>query len=191
MVTSANTISKKQSRLFGFLIFAGVFLIIIALMAVIKVTPYTSYKDPAMGFSIKYPSYWKLIEHPDGAAVVAFATPQQTAMDTYADSVNITFQNLTPKTMSLSQFSQLAMNQLTGTFKGEVEVVESEPTSMAGRPAYRFIYVFTPKEAPLKFMHIFVVTNTRGYIFTYSSTQKDFDVFLGEVNAMVKSFAIL
>ena len=181
---------KKQSRLFGFLIGLGIFLAVIAILAVIKVTPYGVYKGG--GISIKYPAAWKLVDHPDNApgAIVGFASPAQTAMDTFSENVNITFQDLA-KPMSLEQFSQLAMRQLTGTFKGEVRVLETESMELAGRPGFRFSYMSTMKEAPLQMTHVWTLVGNRAYIFTYSAMEDDYETFSGEVNFMLKSFRIL
>ena len=187
------TKKQKQARLFGWLIFIGMFWIVIAILAVIPVTPYTTYKNQAAGIRLKYPAAWKMIEHPDNTpgAIVAFLAPQQTAMDTYAESVNISFQNLEANPMSLGQFTQLAIRQFTGTFIKDIEIVESDSTQLAGQPAYRFSYVAKIPDAPFKLMHVWVLDGTKAYIFTYGATEKDFDVFRGEVETMLKSFRIL
>ena len=193
MSPATNTISKKRkfSRLFGILIGLGIFLIVIAVMAVIRVTPYNVYKNEVAGIRMKYPAYWKIIDQVSAPGlVVAIASPMQTALDTYAENVNVTFQDL-DKPITLPQFSQTAMRQLTGTFKEKVKVLESGPTRLAGRPAYRFSYLITATDPPRKFLHIWVIAGTRAYIFTYNGTEKDFDVFMGEVKAMIKSFTVL
>ena len=194
MIIEQSGISKKQkqSKLFGFLIGLGVFLIAIAIMSVIRVTPYSVYKDPATGVQVKYPSYWEMLNRPDGGAVVAFRSPPQTALDTYAENVNIVFQDLSAKPMALPQYSQLAIRQFTGTFKTGTEIVESAPTRLANRPAYRFTYIVDiPEASAIKLTHVWVVDGVRAYIFTYSATEADYDAYLGEVNTMLKSFTIL
>lgn len=182
---------KKQSRLLGFLIGFGVFLIVIAIMAVIKVTPYAVYKNQLAGIRIKYPAYWKLIDHPPGGAIVAFATPPQTSMDTFSENANISLQDLSLKPMNLSQFTQTAIRQMTGTFKQSIQVVDSSPDQLAGRPAYRFSYIMRDKTTPVKFLHVWVIVGTKAYTFTYVAAEKDFDVFLGEVDTMLKSLTVL
>ena len=181
-----------QSRLFGVLIGVGVFLIVIAILAVIQVTPYETYKNKAARIQIKYPAYWKLVDHPDNApgAIAAFVSPPQTALDTYSENANISVQDLSAKPMNLSQFSQLAIRQMTGTFHDEIQVLESDTTQLAGRPAYRFVYLTKMPDSNLKFMNIWVIAGTRAYIFTYSAAEKDFDVFRSEVDTMLKSFKI-
>ena len=140
---------------------------------------------------MKYPASWKMIDNPAAGAIVAFSSPAQTALDTYSENVNISFQNLSSTSTNLSQFSQLAIRQLTGTFKQAVQVVESDPTQLAGRPAYRFSYLIVDPKSSLKFLHVWVLAGARAYIFTYSATEKDFDVFSKEVNTMLKSFTVL
>ena len=190
----ANTLSQKQkqSRFFGFLIFLVVLLIIGVILEMIKVTPYAVYRNQAAGIRMKYPASWKRVRDLNAPGlIVAFASPLQTAFDTYAENVNITFQDLSAKPMTLAQLSQLTMRQLTGTFQNQVKVVESEPAELAGRPAYRFSYIIVAPDPPRKFMHIWTIAGSKAYIFTYNGTVKDFDVFQGEVNAMIKSFTIL
>jgi serine/threonine-protein kinase len=197
-ITSPGTIStkKKQSRLFGWLIGLGIFLIVIAIMASIKVTPYAQYKNNAAGIRMKYPSYWKLVDHPEGA-IVAFASPPQTAMDTYSENVNISMQDLSLKPMNLDQFTKTAISQMTGTFKDAVEVVDSGSDELGGYPAFRFVYLLkreTPKgekQDPLKFMNVWIVNGNKAYIFTYGAMEKDYDAFHEEVGTMLKSFTIL
>lgn len=181
---------QKQSRLFGILIGVGVFLIVIAVMAVIPVTPLAVYQNPAAGIRLKYPAAWKLMEKLDApGAIMAVVAPQQTAMDTYAENVNISFQNL-PEPMSLSQFNQLAIRQFTGTFKKDIKIVVAESDRLSGHPAYRFSYVMDA-EPDLRMMHIWTLVGTRAYIFTYVATDKDFDIFYPQVEAILKSFTIL
>ena len=192
--TQGISTKQKKSRLFGLLISLGVFLIVIAIMAVIQVTPYAVYQNQAAGIRLKYPAYWKMIDHPENRAIVGFVTPQQNAMDTFYENVNITVYEITAvskTSLSLAQFSQMVIRQLTGTFENEIEVVESDSARLAGRPAYRFSYIAKVPKSPLKIMHVWVIAGTKAYIFTYSAAQKDFDVFRGEVTAMLKSFTIL
>ena len=61
---------ERQSLLFGFLIFAGVALIIIAVVAFMKVSlkDYAVYKDEAAGIQIKYPADWSLYDKPEGGS---------------------------------------------------------------------------------------------------------------------------
>jgi hypothetical protein len=180
---------RKQSWIYGTVLGVSLFVILLAVLASIKIINYKEYVDVEAGFKMKYPVNWTVIRRPEGGAVVAFVSPKATEWDPYLENVNITIQPLW-EPMDLNKFSEVATKQLTGTFKELIKVQESKRASMAGRPAFRLVYVGNVK-GPIKFMHVWVLKNNQGYIFTYSAAAQDVDKYRRFVQGMIKSFQFI
>ena len=67
MILEKTGLSKrqKQSKLFGWLIGIGVLLIVIAVLALIPVTPYKVYQDSSARIRLKYPAAWEKLDRPN------------------------------------------------------------------------------------------------------------------------------
>ena len=198
---------KLQSWLFGFGISLGILLIIVAILASIKVTSYATYTDPKIGIRVKFPAYWRVVDRPEGGAIVAFLTPKSSALDTFIENVNITIKDISSTPMTPMEFSRETVKQLTGTFAGYISVLESQPISVAHRPGYRFLYMgdvaqqnINAVEAqygkvdvsnPLKYLHVWVLKDNRAYIITYVGLKSEFDKYLKEVNVLINSFQFI
>lgn len=183
----------KQSLLYNILIGVGLFIAIIAALANIKVTPYVIYKDATYHFHIKYPKNWKMIEKPEGGSIVAFVAPKDNSADYFAENFNIVVQDLSLHPMALNQFSNTAIKQLTGTLGNFVEVVESRPTRLSGREAYRFVYAGMRMEKvpkPIQYYHVWIVDGNTAYILTFAGLKDDFHLYKDKLNAMLGSFKL-
>ncbi len=183
---------EKQSRFFGCLIAIGIFLIIIGILSLIKVTEYAVYKDAGYGIQIKYPTYWALYDKPEGGAIVAFVVPKEPGMDVFVPNVNVTMNDLSGTFTTQDQFSKTIIRQVTKTFAPYIKVLESKRIKLAGRPGYRFVYAgqIEGNDNPMQYLHAWVVDGDRAYIITYAALKGDFKKHHGIVRAMMKSFKL-
>ncbi len=178
--------------LFGCLISVGIFLIIIAILASIKVTVYLDYQNTAYGFKMKYPGHWTRIDKPEGGAVVAFVSPKESDLDTLLENLNISFHDLSVKPLTLEQFSQMATFQLTVTFGELVTVVTSESAPVSRYSGYKFVYDVGEEEGKkARFLHYWIVERNKAFIFTYFGKPDDFNKNKGILNKMLGSFELI
>jgi len=198
IIEKIRSLSRRQrlSIFLGLVILVGIILIVGALMQHYEMGEFVDYVDKGYGISIKYPADWRVVKRPENVpgAVVVFIAPQQTAMDTFHENVNITFQDLGLKTTNLEHFSKTAMKQLTGTFEGHVRVLESRMTSLARRPAYRFSYVgqgageAVAEGQYLQFLHVWGIRSNQAFIITFVAKKSEFKKYRRIVSTMLKSF---
>ena len=200
---------KLQSWLLSLGIFIGVLLIVGAILSSIKITTYATYTDPKSGIRVKFPAYWKVIDRPEGGALVAFLTPKSNDMDVFIENVNISVKDMSGTPMTPMEFSRETIKQLTGTFAGFISVLESQPMTVAYRPGYKFVYIGDVSKEnletvkaeygisnldnsnPLEYMYVWVLKDNRAYIMTYVAQKSEFDKYLKEVNVIIRSFEFI
>src|SRR5258708_3168726 len=66
---------------------------------------FSVYQDDQYKFSIKYPSSWKVISHPQANVAVVFLRPKDTALDTVQENFNVTIQPVPADLFTLAAFS--------------------------------------------------------------------------------------
>jgi len=202
----AKSKKQKKSALYGFLIFLGLFMILIAVMASIKVPVWLDYENPQYGIEMKYPGHWRKIDELPAGAIVAFALLPESPMDFYSPNLNVTFHDTRGQKMSPAQFNKEAIRQLVGLFGGYVKVLVSKPAKLAGIKGYRYEYVGDivgkklpgnmeiPEEYrknPAQYLHVWALTDKGAYIITYTALKNDFRKHLGLVNGMIRSFKLI
>ncbi len=184
---------QKQKK--GLWIMAGTAALagLIAAMALIKVTPYTLYTSAEKRIAIKYPSYWQVVEGPEGGALVVFIAPAENAMDVFRENLNITLVDVPARIQTPDKFSAEIIKQVTGTFEDNIKILESKKYTLAGRPGYLLMYVGQTKETdnPTQFLHAWTLDGTRAFILTFTARKMDFKKYHGQVKAMMRSFQMI
>ena len=172
---------RWRSRLIGVLVFLALFGGLIAVLSVVRVTQYAVYADPRLGVQIKYPTYWTATPRSEPGAVAAFLTPLTGPLDDFQENVVLTFVSVQDGTDSLSRFSQTAIQQVTGTFQGMVEVLVSKKIYMGDRPGYLFSYAGRGGDPDLaiRYQHWWTFINGRAYIVTYVAREKNLTSICG------------
>ena len=173
------------------MVVAGLGILLIVVLAAIKITPVAVYENKELGFSIKYPEYWRVVEKPQNVDVVVFVSPQESEADAYWENVNVTVVPLDPKISSLGKFTTVTIRQLTGVFEGQIQVLQSYPFSVGGRPGHVLVFCGRNTAEPIQYMHAWTVWGTRAYIITYTALKKDFDNYAADAMDMIKSFKLL
>ena len=182
---------QRQSFWINVGIAGGVFLIIIAVMASIKVRGYLVYENKEFGFRLSYPANWILYNKPEGGAEVVVTSPIE-SLDQFVENVSVDAQTLDRPT-TLSAYSEKARHQLEITLEGAIKVVSTGSTSLSGLPAFRYIYEgnMVPGGDPIRFMHVWTVQGNRAYIITYTSQKSSYSKYFRDVDGMIRSFKIL
>ncbi len=96
--------------------------------------------------------------------------------------------------MTIRDYSDTAILQMTVVFKESMETIENRTTTMAGRPAHLLVYQAYDEhgDVKLKVMHVWtVVDGVKVYQFTYGASQNGYDIYFGTVKKMLRSFKVL
>ncbi len=183
--------SRRLSIIFGFLIFVGLILVTLGVMAMIKVTPYATYTNKIYGFSIKFPRYWKPILKPKGGAIVVFTSPKTNSLDLFQENLNISIKDM-PQAMTIEYLSKTIVSQVTGTFGEQLDVLQSIPITLGGKPGYRFTFAgYDPKITnPIQYVTVWTLVGNRVFILTFTGLKNEYPLFEKKVNTMFKSFKL-
>jgi serine/threonine-protein kinase len=192
-----NALSSRQQQS---VIFTGIFIFGILLIGVgvwFKLRPVkmSTYTNQAYGFSIDYPSHWTVQEaSPELPGVAAaFISPRENPLDGFSENVVIVIQDLSPKPMTLQQYTQTAVEQIRAVFEEHMEIVDSSPMMMAGRSAHKLIYQGAERygKKTLKMMSVWIVEGkVVAYQVNFGAAADEFDKYLKIVNPMVQSFSV-
>ncbi|HSA30809.1 MAG TPA: hypothetical protein P5160_03310 [Candidatus Omnitrophota bacterium] len=159
-------------------------------------TVYSDYYNDTFEFSMKYPQGWTMSESREiPAIVVMVATPLRDALDTFQENVSVTVTDLKRKPgVTLDQFTKITLEQTMGMFKDGIYVESSRMDRLGGKPGYRFIWGMRPPKgmeteagSTLKYFHIWAFYKDFAYMFTYAGQESQFDLYLPQVKAMVRS----
>lgn len=150
---------------------------------------FKKYKNAEQHFSIKYPSDWTMAENTNGAAVIFFS-PLENDLDYFKESLNVVVQDLSKNPMSLNDYTQTAIYQMKVVFKDKMEIIDSEPTTLAGHAAHRFIFKGAKTEVPLQYMCVWLVDGYKAYQVTYTAFASKYDLYLSKIQPMINSFRI-
>jgi hypothetical protein len=190
MFGKLNNMSSRQFQSFLFTVMGvvGVLLTVIAVLFVIPYVPYKVYKNSQYNIQMKYPAYWGVRENTDKIEdfVVAFYTPSKSEEDIFSENVNVSVKKVPMDPIDMNQLSKIMVRQLTGTIGDNMNVLESSPTQLSGRPAHRLVFV----GAPLQYQIVWALDGSKVYIITYVAQSENYLEYLGEVQAMIRSFKL-
>jgi hypothetical protein len=180
-----NLLSKRLNKIIiGLSVLVFIFLIVFLAE---RAMPF--YVDKTNKFSIRYPAVWEKMPNKEGAAVI-FLSPLQNKLDIFRENVSVIIQDTSGNVMSFEEYTRTAIMQVKAVFKNTIEITQSEGTYLAGRPAYKFVYIGKGPETEFKIMHVWTLVGTTAYQITYSALASQFDQYIDQVNKMVDSFRL-
>ncbi len=183
--------TQRLSLLFGTLIVIGLLIVTFGVLSTIKITPYSLYRNPGLGFQINFPAYWKAYE-PKSGAVVIFLSPKQSEIDQMQENVNISIKDL-PETMTNEHISELIINQVSKVFGEHIITSETYQITMGGQPGFRFTFYGTGDNVPVSVQYVtaWTMVGKRLYVFTFTGLKTDYPEYEKKVNKMIDSFRFL
>ncbi|HQO59038.1 MAG TPA: hypothetical protein PLT76_10030 [Candidatus Omnitrophota bacterium] len=167
----------------------GVLIAIYAILNVIPVYKYATFTHPPTGIRIKFPNNWGFDDPKQPGAIIVFTAPPEGPLDMFTENVVLTYWDLNPDINTLPKLSSKMIHQVTRTFKGYMEVLESKKSRVGGRLGHKFVYVGKVEgvDHPNKFMHVWTIIGNRAFIITYMAKESTFNKYLKFVNTMIDS----
>ena len=157
-----------------------------------KNNEFLTYKDQGdVGLSIRYPKTWTAAPYTNGT-LVTFYSPLENSLDVFKENVNIVLQDMSEekRALDLKQYTEIAINQMQAVFKKNFVLLESKPTLMNGIPGHRIVFLAKGGESDLKVKCIWAIKAKRAYQFTYGALASQYDKYVGQVDAMLRSIQI-
>ena len=150
------------------------------------------YKNPQHGISMLFPSNWTFSTSglPQYTQVAAFYAPLQNLSDLIPARFTITVMSY-QQNVSLKEFTNMTLSSLNET--NQVKILNSNPTTLAGRPGYQVVFSTLPNmgsPVSFKIMHSWTAINNKIYVFEYGVESSKFNTYLPTVKQMLDSLKI-
>ncbi|MGB7883806.1 MAG: PsbP-related protein [Nitrososphaeraceae archaeon] len=144
-----------------------------------------TFSSPLSSFTFEYPPRWSVQES------VTLASPPQSSFDMNPEVINIQTEKL-PSEMTLADYTESGINQLTSLPRQNFTILNSSPTTLAGIPAHTITHTFTEGGIDQKLMQIWTLDNSTdtAYIITYGSRVDEFDDGLSALEQVTNSFTL-
>lgn len=193
---------QRLSRIYGFLIGIGLFVILIGVLDSIKITPYSVYTSRRGEFQIKYPSYWTVIHDAGlegvGYADVSFLSPRINNLDALQENVSIVIQHVPEELKSIEKFTEQMVWLTSTVFKEHIEILQSVPITISGLPGYRFTFAGRAAgrrdmlEMPsILYSHAWVLVGDKDYMISFIGMESEYPAYKKKYETMLKSFKFI
>jgi serine/threonine-protein kinase len=150
-----------------------------------------TYQNPAYGIKIQYPSDWRVSENGmrDYTNIVAFYSPLENLSDRVPEHMTLSRVDYS-QNITLDQYNKF-LNSTLENIPG-VQIIESNPTALAGHPGYKVVYLSMPSNLPFKFqdMLIWTIIGGKVYNISFNAEAAKYPTFLPTIQKMINSFQI-
>jgi hypothetical protein len=164
---------------------------------------FLSYQNPIYGIKMIYPSDWEKIDMSTSDLnkakasisvnnIVAFSAPRESTSDLHRESLIVTLLNLPSfmQNMPLSEEIPADIYNLKRSSQ-DFQLIDSSPTILSGKDAYRIIYTQTDRNSIIKTMEIFSSINgDKQYSLMFVAEQSKFSLYLPIIQKMINAFEI-
>lgn len=150
------------------------------------------YRNPQHGIFMLFPSNWTFSTSglPQYTQVAAFYAPLQNLSDLIPARFTITVMSY-QQNVSLKEFTNMTLSSLNET--NQVKILNSNPTTLAGRPGYQVVFSTLPNmgsPVSFKIMHSWTAINNKIYVFEYGVESSKFNTYLPTVKQILDSLKI-
>ncbi|MEH2402436.1 PsbP-related protein [Nostoc sp.] len=146
----------------------------------------SSYEDSEVKIKLKYPETWNRedLKNPITGEWVKFS-PKQSTTKTSQEQVTITIENFSG---TLEDSKNKFIDNIKNFQNGQI--ISSNSTTLAYRPAYQLIYTVKDGDNNLKNWRIWTLKGDKTYIIVYTAAIDDYDKFVKTTEKMIQSFKI-
>ncbi|AEY65103.1 PilN domain-containing protein [Clostridium sp. BNL1100] len=150
----------------------------------IKKSDLIIYNNWNNGFRICYEPDWsKKVDKDD--SVLFTANKRLTSTDADSLEINVTSTELTSK-----EFTDKRINTLKNELEGFKEIYTTK-TKSSGEEAYKLMYLGDEKGTRYKYLELYTVKDSKGYIVKYKSDPNSFEVKARTIDHILKSFTAI
>ena len=187
--TKGISASLKRNILIGIAAAAGLLLLIALGWLLYFKMQFSVYDDPQYKFSIKYPSHWKVLVHPQATVAVIFLRPKDTALDAVQENFNVTVQAMPTDIFNLAAFSVRIKTQMSAVFDKNIQFVIDKPIYWGWREGH-MMAIEAPTPDHLKMVNAWVLNNNQAYILTFFGDMNKYPQDSKYINEMIRSLQL-
>lgn len=148
------------------------------------------YTNDQAGFKISYPNNWEMIEN-FGGTTVAFRSPAEDSSDSFKENVNVLGRALQSKNLKLDEFFQANIDTLKKQYPN-FNLLSSKNIQLSdGTPAKKIIFNLEFNGVNLKFLQVYSIKNSHGYVISFTSTEESYNKYINDVENILQSFEII
>lgn len=180
---------KTLNLIFTLLALVGIAVTSVTIWYVLKKNEFSTYKDQGgYGLAIRYPKTWTVAPYTNGT-LVTFYSPLENSLDIFKENFNIVVQDLSEQKhkMGLDQYTKIAIGQMQAVFKSGFDLQVSKPTFVSGVPGYQIVFLVKGQDNTLKIKCVWTIKGRMAYQFTYGALASQYDKYIGQVDAMLRS----
>lgn len=191
-------LATSVSLLFIFII--SIFIISQAYAQSPNVNNFTTYQNPNLGFSIKYPSEWIVHENSTGQddivrftetseSILSIFTFHVRDLDQYLDTDTMTLKSKTLEQIVNEQLSQISKPHPLGL---ETRLIRQNPFKFGNNSGWKIELFIGPQNEPYYYVYeVLTIANGKLYSLEYNERSLNVPQTLPIVNKIVESFHIL
>jgi len=140
-------------------------------------------------YSINYPSHWEYSDKKPQPSVkfMFFSEIESQNEDAFRENVNMTTENLNGQKMSLSDYTELSINNIKKELP-TAKFISNKSIKVNGIDVSDVIWTGTFGTVELKFRQFLLIHKGSAYILTYSSTVSEFENYSEITNTILNSF---
>jgi hypothetical protein len=151
---------------------------------------FRTYQNPDYSIKMQYPSDWSASKSGlrDYTNVIAFYSPLENISDIFPEHLTLSITGYSEH-ITLQKFNTVLNNTLK---QPGVKTIESNPTTLAGNPAHKIVFLPPTDNVPFKFetMLVWTVKSDKVYIISYNAEAARYSTYLPTIQKMIDSFEI-
>lgn len=151
---------------------------------------FRTYQNPDYSIKMQYPSDWSASKSGlrDYTNVIAFYSPLENISDIFPEHLTLSITGYSQH-ITLQKFNTVLNNTLK---QPGVKTIESNPTTLAGNPAHKIVFLPPTDNVPFKFetMLVWTVKSDKVYIISYNAEAARYSTYLPTIQKMIDSFEI-
>lgn len=181
-----NRSTRKYLPIFVF----SLSLLSLSVIETFAATNFVTYQNPVQGIKMLYPSDWTVSQNGlrDFNDVVGFFAPFGNISDVFPGRLILSIRHYS-ENVTLDGYNNLVNNSLK---QPTVEIKESSPSTLAGNPAHKTVFLASPGIVPFKIetMLVWMVKGNKVYTISFNSQPEKFYTYVPIVQKMINSFEV-
>ncbi len=155
-----------------------------------EVTKTKTIKDYDLGYSISYPSFWKMRSEKTGPVFFIAKMEDLKGKSTNIPPLFTIIIRKAKKEETLAEAKRLLEEEYKKVMPN-FELNEKTQILLSGKEAVRFIFSGKHGNDPVKTLQVFSIQKGKVYLLTFMCLKSDFDLYRNSIDEVVESFKIL
>ena len=139
-------------------------------------------------FKIQYPMDWSLQTSNTFGASFTISSPLLNNEDKFKENINLIVQDLKEQNIDLDQYVSISKNQLKSLPK--IEFLESKRLGNKNLEYHSIIFKAFLRERNLMLQQIYIIKKGVAYVLTFTSLEKDYDLYKNISEKILNSFKL-